>query len=90
MKNNIFYYEVSFLPDESISYAIKTEVPPDKMTRAAALSILMDGAKNDLVKLGNNFNRVLRISEYEALNFFDVAGLVLRVSGPFGVYYKRR
>ena len=89
MKNNIFYYEISFLSDESISYAIKAEIPPDKMTPAAALSILFDGGADDFIKLKNDFNKVLHISEYEALSFFDVAGLVRRVSGPFGVYYKR-
>jgi hypothetical protein len=89
MKNNIFYYEISFLPDESISYAIKTEIPPEKITPAGALSILFDGGADDLIKLKKDFNRVLHISEYEALSFFDVAGLVRRVSGPFGVYYKR-
>lgn len=89
MRNDIFYYEISFLPDESISYAIKTEISPGKMTPAAALSILFDEGADDLIKLKNDFNRVLHISEYEALNFFDVAGLVRRVSGSFGVYYKR-
>lgn len=89
MKNNIFYYEISFFSDESISYAIKTEISTDKMTPAAALSILFDGAADDFLKLKNDFNRVLHISEYEALSFFDVSGLVRRVSGPFGVYYKR-
>lgn len=89
MRNDIFYYEISFLPDESISYAIKTETSPEKMTPAAALSILFDGGADDLIKLKNDFNRVLHISEYEALSFFDVAGLVRRVSSPFGVYYKR-
>ena len=89
MKNNIFYYEISFFPNESISYAIKTEIPPGKMTPAAALSIIFDGGTDDFIKLKNDFNRILHISEYEALNFFDVAGLVRRVSGPFGVYYKK-
>ena len=89
MKNNIFYYEISFFPNESISYAIKTEIPPGEMTQAAALSILFDGGADDFIKLKNDFNRILHISEYEALNFFDVAGLVRRVSGPFGVYYKK-
>lgn len=96
--SELYYYELCFHHDEDddladakrCSFCIKTEIPP-VIDDAVAVKILFgENPSSEDAELIRNLTCVMEISEDEALSFFDVRELTVRIEDAnLGVYYAR-